>query len=471
MKIISFIVIFSGFQTIYSIIKRIKQKNTDTIKHSAYFCFYFLLNIFLIYLTKPFAISMHEYFRMMNCWYFSNDIGWWYHIIINIFSVISNSIFPFIYGTPVMCAILYSLVFVFFIDTIQKYISKKYWLSVVLLFCLPHTLLWNLVQYRQIYSAYILLFILTFLMRFQYKNLTNIMWSVSFGFICAILTDIRNENIILLFEIPIIVFLLRIFSKKAFITFCITFFTTAVLICSLQKIKGPDEHYVMHNLSFTYVYYVDNNIPMDEYSKYDKDFNIVFPMRNKYNGEDENRKYLIDNFYLGNKESTQIVKYCLIKMTLKQAYRIILFHLQSMIRFLGNNDFLIFYKENLLYKSSKIESIKDYPEKYKILSAIIACNNDDNINKPIIQKGYNFIAKNIFYNVYLHLILLLLIGIYGIITRQKYYVLSFLILFSILIPALIFMPFGCYFYIYPVVFCIWALIYIIFIKIISNVKN
>ena len=459
-KIITFLTIFYGFNSIYNIILKIKQKDKEVIKYTKWFLFYFLLNILFIYITKPFATLDHDYFYITDFLSKNNDIHYAFHIIPSIFVIISNSIFHSIYGTPIMCAILYSLVFVFFIDTVQKHISKKYWFLSLFLFCTPLTLLWNLVQYRQIYSAYILLFILTALFRYRNKKFANISFALFWGIICSLLACIRSENLFLFFLLPFIVYSLKIVSKKSFAIFLVLFFVLSCIIVNFQKTKGT-EYYTIHNLSYIYCYYKEHNLPITEYEKYEHEFQNVYINLDNY----ENCGEFVNafNLNLSDKNSLKKLEHKLIKMFLAHSYNLI----QKNLRDLNDspeNEFLFFKQDenNTNYNMGIISFIFLNPNK------LFSINNNSLNSVKKYYSNYKNIAMNTIYNIKINIILLFLIGLYGIITRQKYYILSCLILCSLLIPTLIFMPFALYKYLYPVIFSSWALFYMIIISIIDK---
>ena len=301
----------------------------------------------------------------------------------------------------------------------------------------------------RVYHQVLLMFIF-----FNVKtNCSNVVKASLLGLLSAVVILLRTENIFLLILIPLMIFHLKIFSKKSFIIYLSSLFILFSPMYYIQKVHINYE-YVLHNLSFIYDFYKYNNIEVENNDK--EALGIVFPaIKTGYNGT-------LADYFMYNpelKENKNAVN-ILIKMAVKQAPLLIRRNNQMINKTLNGINFmpLKMSSNRMVYDN---HSFSLYPVKSKIISLMAYGTQNFRLN-PLYK---------LFYDLTLSVFLLIIFLLYGIIKRKNFFIYVSLILSLNLISILIFMPFYMFFYLYPLLFIARLSFILLIMPVLPEFKN
>lgn len=425
-----FLILF--YQAIPFAFYKIKNKNHNFINFFKYLIAYFLLSIALIFITQPFSLSSFDsYYIISNIENYG--IFWRQNFIPSILFLTAKSIFPSYYTVSILCCLIYSFIFSYCVCNTKEKFGKIYYL-ILLFFILPSILICSLVQYNNILCAYLLGFILLFTFFNENKQIKNIVKALLFGFLCTIVILLRSENIFLLVVLPLMVFNLKIFHKKSYITYIVSLILLFSPLYYIQKIHINYE-YVLHNLSFIYDFYKIHNIQVKNEDK--KIIEKIFPViKTEYYGS------LADyaNYNTEIKDKKNAVK-CLIKMAVEQAPIIMKNNIKIINSAINSRNFmpLKMSRENKVYDDG---SFYKYPVKSKIISLMAYGTTIFRLNA----------IYKLLYDLNIGIYLLILFLIYSLIRCRKFFIYTTVILTVNIASVLLFMPFYTFFYFYQFLF-------------------
>lgn len=437
-SILGFIILVLFYQLFPFAIKAFLEKNQKNIDFTKYTLFYFSLSILFFILTKPFSLSFHD------CYYIIPDtdsysINWFQNLISNILFSISKTLYPSVFSVSILCSFVYSLIFAYLGSNLKKECPFFFYFPLFFL-CLPNMLLFSLVQYSQVFVSYLLCFVLLYIFFNKDKFNNSILKGFLLGFLSAIIIFMRIENIFMLVVLPLIIYFMKIFNKKSFITYILSIILFFTPLFVIQK-QHENIYYELHNLAFTFYYYIQNNKPMPELEQNKELFYSVFPLL----VNNSISIFLGDKIVTENFDNAKKVMNLMLLMTLKNSMGIAKHNIDKIFERNKHNDFLSLKLINRHYDNDRtkywMENITNQEQKNKFISYSVYGNSSFETSK----------IAQIVYNPINYCALIFLTIIFGIFQRKKYFILSSVLLLIIFIQMLILMPIVQFFYFYPII--------------------
>lgn len=414
-KIISFILIVLFWQFVPMLIRSAKNKDCDFFVFSL---IYFIINGVVLYLIWP-GVTHSEFLHIYSNqkYYF---ISYFWHWLSVLEISLAYNIIPYIWGVTVINLILESCIVGYCVSSVKKHITKKFYWLAFFPFCIPAVLVVNHTPIRLVFSTWLFVLFYSFLFANKNKEISNIKTAVLIGLLSSVIVSIRSEHTPLLLIFPIMVLCLKIFDKKALISFFLSFFIIFASTSFIQK-KEMGIEYELHNLFFVYEEVVHNNLNDDSIIRDKVILKKVFLQLDEKGHESE-----IDS---SNKKNEKEALWVLVKLLFKNA------------------DYFISRNIDLYTKTNVIVISKEmyYPEPFNQndelnenteIAPINAEFRDEVIEKFIYGNEHSL---NIFYNPYINLIILAFLLFYGLIRRIPFYIFysfSWLIVFSVIILTL-----------------------------------
>ena len=130
-----------------------------------------------------------------------------------------------------------------------RFLKKYYWIAYIP-FCVPYILLYNQNPERVLISAYMLIFVFSFILFNQNIKRNETAIVILFALISAVASYMRSEYMCLFIFLPLIILIMKVFTYKKFIVFILFFYLFAFCYGYFDKILGSDNYYKLHNLSF-----------------------------------------------------------------------------------------------------------------------------------------------------------------------------------------------------------------------------
>ena len=454
--ITGFIILVIFYNLLLCAIIAFKDKNKKIIDYTKYTLFYFVLSIIFFILTKPHSLAFHDcYYIIPGTDFYA--INWFQNLIANMLFIIPKHFYPSVFSTSIFCSFVYSLIFGYCASNLKDKFPKLHYL-VIIFFCMPCILLFSLVQYTQIFAAYLLCFILFYIYFNKDKTAKIPFIGFLFGFISAILIFIRLENISLLIILPLIVYWMKIFNKPSFIVYCLSVLMVFTPLFVIQK-YNINMNYELHNLSFIFDYYKKNHIPLTEYNNNKKIFQTVFPLIK----ETDNRDIFGREIITKDVKSAKKARDLMLIMTLKHPVKLIKYNIKRINEQMKQNDYINIKLYNRNYDSDRtsywMQNIKYSKQKNELISLCIYGNRNFKTSK-FNKTLYNPINYGIF---------IFLCFLYGIVRRDKYFVLTSLLTAFIMVQMLILMPVFQFFYFYPIILISSILFILMILSLINDI--
>lgn len=456
-SITGFIILTIFYQLILCTIKAFIEKNKSAVDFTKYTVFYFLLSLIFFVLTKPYSLSFHDCYYIIPYTDFYS-VNWFQNLIANMLFIFPKYFYPSVFSTSIFCSFIYSLIFGYCSFNLKNKFPRLHFLAIIF-FCLPMLLLFSLVQYTQVFASYLLCFILFYIYFNEDKNNKSLSTAILFGFVSAILIFIRLENISLIIILPLIVYLMKIFNKSSFIVYCLSVVMVFTPLFIVQK-YNINMNYELHNLSFIFDSYKRANMPLTEYNNNKKIFQTVFPLIK----ETRNRDVFGQKIVTNDAKAARKARHLMFIMILKHPVKLIKYNIIKINEQIKHNDYLNVKLSTSRYDGDKtnywMENIKYLKFKNKFISLCIYLN--PNFKSTVINKKL--------YNPVNYTIFIFLCFLYGIIRRNKYFVLTSLFLTFIMVQMLLLMPIFQFFYFYPVIFTSPLLFLLMMFSIINDIS-
>ncbi len=426
-KIISFIIIVILWQLIPIIYTGFKNNNYKIVNYTKHTLIYFSCSLVILILTYPLLIprmfinTIEIPSTMLIIKHSFFETTWFINWLTGFIWSICYNIVPSIKFITIFCMFLYSLVFAYLLVGIKEHISEKYANLLYIPFCIPFVLMINHIAYKNLYSFYLFIFLLSFILFNQNAKIKKFLTVFIISIFSAMLVSIRAENMTIILLLPLMIYCFKIFSKQMFILFITLYFVFFGLIISVSK-SFDNDTYALHNLIFAYENYVNTN-------NYTPDKETKILLSKAYNDVNSFKNNGVLKSDLNHEDNKKIMKY------------ITLFIVKHFDFYLKNN-IITSHKEinseNLLVPENNI-NLDDYPKQKEIGNFLIF-----NPNKyPLIS---------IFYSPFVSFILLLILLTGGIITKKYFYVWFFAIETIVITFFYIYMPLYMYQYFLFLVF-------------------
>lgn len=460
-KIVSFIFIVGLWQFIVFIFNSIKERNAEKLSFIKYFIIYFLLNMFVLYLTYPLMITENSlclsfvdlhygYLTMHPSLFQFLNIAFFYHVI------------PSMVGVSICNSFCFSLIFAYIITSVKK-IVKSNWANLLFIpFCFPFVLALNQCPQRLIPCAWLFIFVLSFIFFNQKKIIKDNIKILLFALVSSFLLMSRSEYIILLVFLPFIIYLLKVVDVKRCILYSFVLFLMFFSYNFIVK-SQDDYHYELHNLSYIYDDYFLNDIPDKDIEKN----SLILKKVYKNSFEVSDLPSTSDAFDMSDKEEVNVVISTLTKFAFKNANH-----------FIKKNMALLNFSENDIFRLHfEKEQVKrnwlDSPEKLYIDL------NEDNprfekITSFILNLNINNKASNLIKFVYSPIncaYLLILIFVFALVQRRYFYVFISLLWLIIFLLTLIFMKWIVSLYFFALILNTWYLFFLYVVTMFQNKKE
>ncbi len=210
-KIIGTIILIFIFNLVYWCYQQIKLGNKDLIQYLKFSFYYFIVLAILLFIFWPGSWSWDEVWVLVSV--LGNfQLDTWQHIMTSWFYIMSLMLLPFKLGSIIIFQILLSsLVVGYVVYVTSKIITKKYYLLIWLPFILPPVFSFVLLPLRFYLVTFGLLFVFFNLIHRKCLN-KPLNWKniILFSSILAIIINWRLELIILIiFIIPLMFFSIR----------------------------------------------------------------------------------------------------------------------------------------------------------------------------------------------------------------------------------------------------------------------
>ncbi len=273
-KIITLCLLILFYQLILIVIKGYRNNNQEIKGITKHFLIYFLLNLVILLLIFPGLHTQHS--LEVSEFTIRYDINPWFHCLTGLFQLLAYNCIPSLFGLSLCNIFTFSLIFASLLYLLEKEVFGKFTYIMYLPFILPVVLIINSYPFRGIYALwmFILLFSLIFISYKTHKYISSYTIALIVASFSAMLSAIRSEYIILLILCPLMIYLLKIFDRKRFLTFLISFLLLFSGIFIVNKIyisiRCGNNNYEIHNLMFIYEKILSNNKMSDKLTADDK---------------------------------------------------------------------------------------------------------------------------------------------------------------------------------------------------------
>ena len=463
-KIISFILIIVFWQLFPVFYNAFKNKDEQKMSFLKYTLGYFLINSVILYLTYP-LYHMQENVITGFQGLFSHQVDWFPNFFAFMNIHIGYNIIPSVKYSTLVYIFIYSLIFAYCITQLKNKIQSKLYLLLFFPFCVPFVLFINLIQLRIIFAGYILLFSFVYIYFNQKKEEAKYSVALIFAVICSTTAGIRSEFMPLILFFPLLVFSLKVFTKKALIVYVIVFLTLFSGFYYIQK-KNNGLHYEAFVAAYIYDDYITNKF-------YDKDVEKnTAQLRKIYKASFDNNVLpgYICQYDVDNKKEAKKAILSLAKFGIKKSPHFIVKNLKSV---LGNDydNFQIHRYFNDLYldiaeNQNLFPLSKDKLERNQDNTAFIICHNKYFQNSRIV---------GLIYNYYINILILGFLFLYGVFRRKLFFVEFSVAVLSIAFLTTVFMHYRLTLYLFAI-FLVTRAFFIIAIstilaEFISNLKK
>lgn len=242
--VLIFLILF--WQGIPYLTNKIREKDEKTTTFLKYFCIYFGIMLIFLILTWPGNWRRDEFVIL----HFAKTLNmfYWQHWLTSLFYMFCLFIFPFPVSIVIIQIFIISLVVAYIMSEFHFIFPSRYTWILFIPFFLPPIILNNLYPLRFLLYSYLFLLLFASII-FKYLNKTNItaMDIGSWGTLTAIVSTWRTESIFFVATIPILLVILfyRHIKIKQFILLLIIIFSLSIPIMNIQEKGLKDRKYVL----------------------------------------------------------------------------------------------------------------------------------------------------------------------------------------------------------------------------------
>ena len=460
-KIVSFILIVVFWQFIINSVLLIKKKSKTRIDIIKYTLIYFVVNSILLFLCFPYLncensiVYVHE---AMGNYILSVHPSFLQALIY----VLAYNIIPNIFGVSIVLIFCYSLIFSFFIVNFKE--KFKIYHLIYIPFFIPFVLVLNQQPARYIVLSWFLLFMFVYIYLNQYKEKNNLFQIILFAILTVICARLRSEYIFLIVLIPMIFLFFKIFNKKNILIFTIILFGLYNLL-QIVDISSQHFNYELHNLSYIYDDYFENNIIDEDIETNTQLLHYVYKTSLENNGIPSN-----SDSFSGSYKQRKIAVQILMKYAFKRAPYFIKKNYETM---LGQQDNLDYF--HIISQQQELINSKEQETNHYISESLLKVKEFNKtsatfllyFNKNIDKDCNNIIAY--IYNINLFICLLIIIFLYGILSGKLFYILFSIFWALVIALILLFMKWPVTLYFYPVFQNLIVFLFTIMTEIINKI--
>lgn len=448
LKIFSFVLIIFLYQALFRWIVELKNKNSEVIQYTKYASIGFLVNIIIMMLIFP-AVSFFP--DIQNTIIHINDVNPYILIPTYININLLYNVIPSLFGIVILNQIIYSVIFAYVIYNSKKYISSKYYKLLYIPFFIPVFLAYNQIPRNLVIASWLFIFVFSYIYFNKEKMDDTLKSSIFFGLLAAYFVNFRAEFFPLIFLLPLLVFIYKMFTNRKFIIFLVSFILMHSSLTVVQNSFFPKDAYKLENFGFIFMTLSNDVSRINQ-----QDLTYIKKLFPNIDKSDVTVTPVDEKEY---KKLIFIAK----KVLVKNYFYIASYNLNNYFANINNPDFLLLRPslvENY-YPDTFQSSVKLYPTKEKIISPILYGSTDYKASK----------VYKIFYKMYFNYAIILCLLIGGIFLRKSIYIFISLLLSWICACVIAIGFVGPFIYFYVFLFCSYVFFFMFLADLFAKIKR